>query len=175
MSALSRVFRREGNGRSALALPEVMETSLGRMGQEMDDMFDRFWRTAWQGPMAMFGELAPWAPLTAIAQWPAIDVAEDEKAIVIKADLPGLEAKDVAVEVADNVLTIRGSRTEEASEKTAEMSRHERQFGRFERQIALPSYIDAEKIEAKYDKGTLSITIAKVPGAGPKRVPVQTA
>lgn len=172
MKALSRVFRREGNGHHALALPGVMEGGFSRVVQEMDEMFDRFWRSAFDNPFALFSEFSPWAPL---AQWPAIDVAEDEKAIVIKADLPGVEAKDVAVEVADKVLTIRGSRVEEASEKTAEMSRHERQFGRFERNIALPSYADADKIEAKYDKGTLTITIAKVPGAGPKRVPVQTS
>jgi HSP20 family protein len=125
--------------------------------------------------LALFGDFTPWMPFSVMSQWPAIDVAEDEKAIVIKADLPGVDAKDVAVEVEHNLLTIRGSRVEDASEKTAEVSRHERQFGRFERKFTLPSYADADKIEAKYEKGTLAITIAKIPGAGPRRIAVQSS
>jgi HSP20 family protein len=113
--------------------------------------------------------------LEAWATWPAIDVEEDEKGIVIRVDVPGMEAKDVAVEVAGNAVVIRGVRQDETEEKKSNMGRHERQFGQFERAITLPPYIDAEKVEAKYDKGTLTVTAPRVPGKAPKRVDVETS
>ncbi len=174
MTALKRI-RKEGNGLEALELARPLEMGFGRLGLEMEEMMERFWRNAFATPLSLFSEWSPWAALVPAMSWPAIDVAEDEKALVIRADVPGLEARDLAVEISENVLTIRGSRQEEESEKTAELSRHERRFGRFERRIALPSYVDAEKIEAKYEKGTLSITVPRIPGEGPKRIPVQTA
>jgi HSP20 family protein len=173
MKALSRL-RKEGNGGEGVL--ETMETGLARFRDEMDRMIDRFWRRPWESPFSLFTESMAWPELKAPwGAWPAIDIAEDDKAVVIRADVPGLEAKDVAVEVSGNALTIRGSREEEETQKTANVTRHERRFGKFERMITLPPHVDAGKVEAKYEKGTLTITVPRIPGEGPKRVEVKTA
>ena len=174
MKTLERLHKEQNGGGS---LAETMETGMVRFREEMDRMMNRFWRGAWEGPFALFSEAFPWPEMKApLVSWPAIDVAEDDKALVIRADVPGLEAKDIAVEIADSVVTVRGSREEEQTQKTANVTRHERRFGRFERTIPLPPNVDAEKIEAKYDKGTLTITVPRLEGeAAPKRVEVKPA
>jgi HSP20 family protein len=89
-------------------------------------------------------------------------------------DVPGINAKDIEVDVSGNLLTVRGSREEEKKSKTGGVWRHERHSGSFLRTVTLPTYVDSAKVEAKYDKGVLTITAPKIPGAGPKRVPVKT-
>ena len=141
-------------------------TLLDRVRGEMDHVFDRIW-----------GDLAgdPWSALNsfdmpAFKPWPAVDVAEDERAVTLRADVPGIDEKDLDVEVAGNVLTIRGSRDEEHEDKSRR--RHERVTGRFVRTVTLPSYVDPAGVEARYEKGVLTVTVPKVPGRGPKRVKV---
>jgi HSP20 family protein len=170
MKALSR---KQGDGREGVV--EGMETGLARFREEMDRAIERMWRGGWPSafslsPQAIFGpQLESWMA------WPAIDVHEDEKGIVIRADIPGVDAKDVAVEVAESTLTIRGSREEEKEEKKGNVRQHERRFGRFERTITLPPHIDEEKVEAKYHKGTLTVTAPRIPGKAPKRVDVKAS
>jgi len=90
--------------------------------------------------------------------------------------VPGLGPEDVEVElVGDDALTIRGQRQDEFSDEKRGVRRRERRCGSFVRTIALPPYVDADKVEAKYDKGTLSITLPKVAGKEPKRVTVTAA
>lgn len=122
-------------------------------------------REFFEDPFSIAADLAP---------WPAIDMNEDEKAVRLSVDLPGVDAKDIEVNVSGSQLTIRGSREEEKKSKNGGVWRHERHEGSFLRSVTLPSYVDPAKIEAKYDKGVLTVTVAKVPGAGPKRVPVKT-
>lgn len=107
--------------------------------------------------------------------WPAVDVTEDERTLTVRADLPGLEAKDVDIEVSGNLLTLRSSRAQEHKEGDGGRYRHERYAGAFARTISLPPYADAERAEARYDNGVLTVTVPRVPGAAPKRVPVQPA
>ena len=107
--------------------------------------------------------------------WPAVDVTEDEKAVTIHADVPGIEAKDLNVEVSGNMLTVSGSREEEHKEEKAGYRRQERTSGSFSRTVTLPTYVDAGKVDAKYADGVLTVTVPKVPGQGPKRVAVKTA
>ena len=172
MKSLSRIG--EGNGGESLM--ETMESGLARFGEDMERVMDRFWRGAWESPFALFAEPMRWPQLKApFGAWPAIDIAEEEKAIVIRADIPGMEAKDVSVEVSENVLTIKGAREEEKTQKSGNLTRQERRFGKFERSIALPSHVDADKIEAKYEKGTLTIRIPRVAGEGAKKVEVKSA
>jgi HSP20 family protein len=103
----------------------------------------------------------------------AIDAAEDDKQITLRVDIPGLDPKDVEVEVADGLLTIKGSRQEEKTEGNGGPYRHERYSGSFTRSLTLPSYADAQKVAARYDKGVLTIEVPKVPGKGPRKVPIQ--
>jgi HSP20 family protein len=104
---------------------------------------------------------------------PRVDVEEDEKQYVVKADLPGVSPKDVEIQVADNMLILRGQKKEEREEKKKDYHRVERFEGQFYREIALPRGIDADKIQAKSADGVLTITIPKKAEAQPKKIAVQ--
>jgi HSP20 family protein len=170
---MKSLLKKQGNGREGLF--ESMDTQLAKFRDELDRAVERVWRGG-MSPSSFFSDL-PFAPALKglAASWPAIDVAEDDKGVTIRADVPGMEAKDVNVEVIGNTLCIRGERQEEKETKDANVWRSERSFGSFERTIALPDYIDTDKLEAKYDKGTLKITAPRIPGEAPKRVEVKAA
>ncbi len=93
---------------------------------------------------------------------PSVDIAEDDKKIVVRADLPGAEEKDVEVKVEDNTLTLSGERKYETETEEENLHRVERAHGSFLRSFTLPDTVDTEKIGAKYDKDVLEITIPKV-------------
>ena len=93
---------------------------------------------------------------------PAVDIYEDDKEIVVSADLPAMEEKDVDVRVENNHLTIKGERKFENEEKKDNYHRVERRYGSFQRTFALPENVNAEKIKAKYDKGVLKVHLPKV-------------
>jgi HSP20 family protein len=97
-------------------------------------------------------------------------VSEDDRGVTVRVDVPGLEPKDLDVDVSGNVLTIRGSRSEEHEDKRHH--RRERVSGSFVRSIPLPAHVDAAALEARYDKGVLTVTAPRIPGKGPKRVAV---
>ena len=140
------------------------DRGLSRLHDELESTFERLWREFGRGEFPLMGRPA--------AEWPAIDVAEDEKAVTVRADVPGMEAKDLDVEVSGNQLTIRGHREDEWSKTEGGIHRQERRSGSFSRTVSLPAYVDASKIEARYDKGTLTVVAPKTRGQGPKRVQV---
>lgn len=92
---------------------------------------------------------------------PAVDIYEDDKEIVIKADLPEVKEEDIDVRVDDGQMTIKGERKFEHEEKKENYHRVERRYGSFLRTFALPETVDADKIVAKYDKGVLKVTLPK--------------
>jgi len=106
-----------------------------------------------------------------------LDVSEDEKAFLVKADLPGMNEKDVEVSYQDGTLTIRGEKKIERDEKKDTWHIVERSSGSFARQIGLPATIDEEKIEAKFDKGVLMVTLPKMAEekAKMRKIEVKTA
>jgi HSP20 family protein len=106
---------------------------------------------------------------------PTIDVAETDKEIEITAELPGLEEKDVEVNVADNVLTIRGEKKAEKEEKDKNYQIVERSYGAFARTIELPDGVDPDAIKASIAKGVLKVTVPKPAPAKAKKVEVKTA
>ena len=169
---MKSLTRKQGNGRENPF--DAMESGMARFREEMDSALDRVWR----GGFPRLFSLTPqpfFAPqVDAWAAWPAIDVDEDEKGVVIRADIPGVESKDVSVEVLGDQLTISGSREEAKEEKKANVRVQERRFGKFVRTLTLPPYVDPEKLEAKYDKGTLTVKAPRVPGQSPKRIDVKT-
>ncbi len=150
----------EGDSRKSWLKRPDLSNVLPRFRHDMDDAFDRMWRTlqsSWPKP-AM--------------EWPAIDIDEDDKLLCVRVDTPGIKPKDVEVELSGNQLTIRGSRESERRETKGSVHHHERISGRFYRTIPLPEYVDTSKIEARYDNGVLNIQIPKVPGRGPRRIPI---
>ncbi len=92
---------------------------------------------------------------------PAVDLVEKEKAFELTAELPGLDEKNVEVKVANGVLTIKGEKQEDKEEKNKDFHMRERRFGSFERALRIPETVDADKIEASFKKGVLSVTLPK--------------
>jgi HSP20 family protein len=104
--------------------------------------------------------------------WPAVDVFDRDGSLVVKADIPGLEAKDIEVNVSEDGLTISGERTEEKEVKEKDFYRSERSYGRFMRQVPLPAGIDRDKADATFKEGVLEITFPLKEEAKQKKVEV---
>lgn len=106
---------------------------------------------------------------------PSIDVTETDKEIEITAELPGLEEKDVQINVADNLLTIRGEKKAEKEEKDKNYRLIERSYGSFERTLELPDGVNADAIKASIAKGVLKVTVPKPAPAQAKKIEVKSA
>jgi HSP20 family protein len=138
------------------------------MRLEMDRLFQRF-EQHWPR----------WSGLEEWPRWPSVlrrtiggelvvpqlDVHENAKSIIIEAELPGVDEKDVSITFANGHLTIKGEKKQEREEKDESHYLAERNFGAFERCLRLPDTIDETRIEARFDKGVLKITAAKKPEA----------
>jgi HSP20 family protein len=107
---------------------------------------------------------------------PAVDVIETDDAYELTADLPGIDEKNIEVKLAEGGLTIKGERQEEKEEKKKDYYLHERHFGSFERHFALPEGVDADKIEASFKNGVLTVRLPKKPEAirPEKKIEVKT-
>lgn len=128
--------------------------------------FDRdFWRTPFRSARSLFDIEPLWRREMTLAEVPAVDMVDKEGAYEITAELPGLDEKDIEVKLADGGLTIKGEKQEEKEEKKKDYYLHERRFGAFERSFRLPEGVDADKIEAKFLKGVLTVTLPKTPEA----------
>jgi HSP20 family protein len=106
-------------------------------------------------------------------QWaPSVDIFEHEGNLVLRAELPGIEPKDVDVHVENNVLTLRGERKFESEVKREKYHRVERAYGTFSRSFTLPNVVDTEKIKAEYKDGMLQVTLPQREEAKPKQIQV---
>ncbi len=107
----------------------------------------------------------PWSP--------AVDIFETENDLVLKADLPEVDLKDIDVRVENQTLTISGERKFEKDEATKGFHRIERAYGNFQRSFAVPNTFDTEKITAEYRNGVLSVTLPKKEAAKPRQVKIE--
>ena len=128
----------------------------GAMRSEMDRVFDRFHR-GWPSLPELFGS-ADVSPLM-----PTLDLKDTGEAIVIEAELPGVDEKDVTVTVKDGILTLKGEKRKGKEEKDESHYLMERSYGSFVRSLQLPDSIDENKVDARYEKGVLTITAEKRP------------
>jgi HSP20 family protein len=146
---------------------------------EMNRLFDEFDRDFWLTPFRRptFAAEPFWRRELSWSATPAVDIAEGEKAYEISAELPGLDEKDIEVKLANGGLTIKGEKREEKEERKKDYYLHERHFGAFERYFRLPEEVDAEKIEASFKKGVLTVTLPKRPEAqkAEKKIAVKAA
>ncbi len=111
---------------------------------------------------------------TETGQWlPAVDIRETDDALLVEAELPGIDKKDVNVEVKDGVLTISGERKFEKDVKEENVHRIERSYGRFVRSFSLPTNVDTDKVEATMKDGVLSVRLPKKESAKPKAITVK--
>ncbi|MGA7329132.1 MAG: Hsp20/alpha crystallin family protein [Rhodomicrobium sp.] len=123
---------------------------------EMDRLFDSF-----LGMPAMTGFRRALPSMEGVT--PALDVKETDKEIVVKAELPGIDEKDVNLTVHNGILTLRGEKRSEKNEERENYHIMERSYGSFQRSIRLPDSVDEDKAQAKFDKGVLTITLPKKP------------
>jgi HSP20 family protein len=133
--------------------------------REIDRLFEDFGRGFPSFPSA---RLVP--DLT-----PKMDVTESDREIELTAELPGLEEKDVQINFADGVLTIRGEKKAEKEEKDKDYWTSERSYGAFARSIELPDGVDPDTIKATIDKGVLKVTVPKPAPAQVKKIDVKRA
>ncbi|HEY6995236.1 MAG TPA: Hsp20/alpha crystallin family protein [Xanthobacteraceae bacterium] len=135
--------------------------------REIDRLFDDFDGGFWRSPFRRSAfDLEPfWRRELTWSATPAIDVAETEKAYEVTAELPGMSESDVEVSAANGVLTIKGEKKEEKEEKKKDYYLSERRYGSFERRMQIPEDVEADKIEAAFKKGVLTVTLPKKPEA----------
>jgi len=131
--------------------------------REIDRLFDDFDGGIWRSPFRRsFFDIEPFRRSeAAFGAVPAVDVTETDKAYEITAELPGMDEKNVEVKFADGVLTIKGEKQEEKEEKRKDYYLSERNFGSFQRAFQVPDGVDADKIEASFKKGVLTVTLPK--------------
>jgi len=104
---------------------------------------------------------------------PSVDIYETVDAIVIKAELPDVDQKDIEVRIEDNTLTLKGERKHEGEVKKENYHRIERYFGSFQRSFSLPTNIQQDNVSASCDKGVLTITLPKKEETKPKQIKVE--
>ena len=121
--------------------------------REMDRLFDDFLAPAEPRSFAAAG--------TQGAVWPSLDVDETDQAYMVTAELPGIDQKDIELDLSDNALTLRGEKRSERKEEEGGRRYSERSYGRFERTIPFAQEIDADKVEASCENGLLKITLPK--------------
>ncbi len=135
--------------------------------RDVERLFEDFDRGFWASPFRrQMSDLQPF--LHSEHCWnaaPAVDIVEKPNAFEITAELPGIDEKNIELRVANGGLTIRGEKREEKEEKKKDYYLRERSFGSFERSFGLPEGVDAEKIEASFKKGVLTVTLPKKPEA----------
>ena len=111
-----------------------------------------------------------------VAEWsPLVDITEDDKEYLIKADLPEVKKEDVKLTVQDDVMTISGERKYEKEEKGKKYHRVERAYGSFMRSFTLPEDADGSKVSAEYKEGVLKVHLPKSEKAKPKSIEVKVA
>jgi HSP20 family protein len=140
-------------------------TDTAKLSRRMERLFDEMlgngiWRTSEERPLR-----GTWVP--------AINILEQENAITITADLPGLGADDVEVTVEEGTLSIRGERKLEEVAEGETYHRVERLYGAFERNFTLPNSIDVEKIEARFTNGEMVLTLPKREESKPRSVKIK--
>jgi HSP20 family protein len=135
---------------------------LERMRREMDRLWDSFFEGR---PGRRVEETGEWLP--------SLDVSETKDNLVVKAELPGLDPKDIDISVANGVLSIKGEKKQEKEEKEENYHLIERSYGSFVRSVRLPKDVQGEKISASYKNGILKVTLPKSEEAKKKEIKIK--
>ena len=129
-------------------------------------LFDQFFNTPFFSPMRS---------LTEDSWYPRLDVSEGKKHVTVKAEIPGMDAKDIDVSLEGRFLTVKGEKKQEKEDKGKSCHRIERHYGRFQRTVELPAEVSDADVDASYKKGVLRIVMKKVRESDSKTVKVKTA
>jgi len=143
---------------AALIRYETPSTTLSNL---LDGFIDNDFFNAWDRDITL-------------RSYPRVDIIEEKDTYKISADMPGLDKKDITVEIKNGVLAISGEKKEEKTERDKDRYYHfERRFGSFRREFALPEHVDNEHVDAKYANGVLELTLRKTEAAKPKSIEVK--
>jgi HSP20 family protein len=139
---------------------------MAALRSEMERLLDSFFRE----PFAALD----W-PLWGSDKWsPAVDVAENDKELTVRAELPGIDPKDLEVTVTGNQLVISGEKKESSEHEEKDFYHSETRYGSFRRTVPLPEGVDAEHVDAQYANGVLTLRLPKTAPAAQKRIEVKT-
>ncbi|HSD28991.1 MAG TPA: Hsp20/alpha crystallin family protein [Vicinamibacteria bacterium] len=136
-------------------------TGMPALKKELDRLFERFW----EGDSPDWPSFGEWAP--------KLDVSDTPGALVVKAEVPGIDPKEIEVTVQDQVLTIKGEKREEKEEKDEQRYWAERSYGTFARAIRLPAPVEAGKVTATFKNGLLTVKLPKGATAKGTMIPVK--
>lgn len=158
-----------GRTRGTASDDETGQDPVMHLQRDVNRVFDDFWRRFEQPFDRTNGAMAGFGPTT--------DVTESDKAIEVSIELPGMDEKDVEVNLTDDVLTIRGEKKHESEDKRRGVYISERSWGSFYRMVPLPPGVDTDKATAEFKRGVLSVTLPKTPEAQSriKRIEVKAA
>jgi HSP20 family protein len=138
---------------------------LATLRGEVDRLFESFLREPFGGGDWPFGSERGWAP--------TVDIAEDEKEFTVRAELPGIDPKDVEVTISGSHLVLAGEKKESTEKEAKGFYHSESRFGSFQRTIPLPDAVDPQNVEAEYSNGVLVVHLKKLPSAAVKRIDVK--
>jgi HSP20 family protein len=135
-----------------LARPRADEDPFALVHDRMDRLFRDFFHEGW---------IQPAVPASSWKEWPKVDVSWDAEKVRVEAELPGIEEKDVKVVLDQGCLCVSGEKSEAKEEKGRNWTRRERSYGSFERVLPLPDDVVADKAEARFAKGVLTVEIPR--------------
>jgi HSP20 family protein len=131
------------------------------MKKEMNRVFDRFW----DEDFPRLPSMGDWAP--------AMDVSETKDAVMVKAEVPGMESQDIQLSLQDQLLTLKGEKKQEREDKEEHYYRMERSYGAFVRTVRHPSTVDGSKVTASFKNGLLKVTLPKSATAKGTTIPIK--
>jgi HSP20 family protein len=129
--------------------------------REIDRLFDDFRPFDWRLPSRVLGVEVPGIARAGWQVAPAMDLVEKDDAYEITVELPGLDEKNVEITLSNHTLTIKGEKNEVKEETQKDYYQSERRYGSFQRSFQLPEGVDADKIDANFAKGVLTVTLPK--------------
>lgn len=136
-------------------------TGPSTMKKEMDRLFDRFW----EGDFPQLPSMGEWAP--------ALDVSETKSVVMAKAEVPGMDPRDIQLSLEDQLLTLKGEKKQEKEEKEEHYYRAERSHGAFARAVRRPATVDGSKVTAAFKNGLLTVTLPKAPSTKGNIIPIK--
>ena len=138
---------------------------LARLRGEMDRLLDTFAREPFAGVPWPWGGRGTWQP--------AVDISESEQDVTVRAELPGIDPKELEVSIAGKELLLSGEKKECSESREHGYFHSETRYGSFHRTIALPEGLDTEHVDARYANGVLTLKLKKLPQLAPKHIEVQ--
>ena len=137
----------------------------------LQDRMNRLFQDSWASPGSATSRSGE-ESLTSSSFMPPVDVYEDDHAIVLKMEVPGIDQKDIDIRLENNVLSVQGERKFEKEEKEENFQRIERRYGSFSRSFTLPNTVETDNVQADYENGLLKIKLSKRAEAKPKQIKV---